>query len=35
MTLDPVHVDGIARMASRIQQRVDDTDHRDLAETVW
>jgi hypothetical protein len=35
MTLDPVHVDGIAQLATRISQRVADTDHRALAETVW
>ena len=35
MTLDPVHVDGIARLAGRITRDVPDTDHRELAETVW
>lgn len=35
MTLDPVHVEGIARLAGRLGGRVADTDHRDLAETVW
>ncbi|MFB6308710.1 MAG: DNA double-strand break repair nuclease NurA [Haloarculaceae archaeon] len=35
MTLDPVHVDGIAQLAARIEQRVDADDHRDFAETVW
>ncbi|QCC50321.1 DNA double-strand break repair nuclease NurA [Halapricum salinum] len=35
MTLDPVHVDGIARLAGRLSDGVSDTDHRDLAETVW
>ncbi|MUV89013.1 nuclease [Halapricum sp. CBA1109] len=35
MTLDPVHVDGIAQLATLISQRVADTDHRALAETVW
>ncbi|WP_254546017.1 DNA double-strand break repair nuclease NurA [Halomarina pelagica] len=35
MTLDPVHFDGIARLARRIRQDVDTSDHRDLAETVW
>ncbi|MEF8882383.1 MAG: DNA double-strand break repair nuclease NurA [Halapricum sp.] len=35
MTLDPVHVDGIARLAGRLSDGVPDTDHRDLAETVW
>jgi len=35
MTLDPVHFDGIARLAGRIQEGVDATDHRDFATTVW
>ena len=35
MTLDPVHVDGIARLASQIEQGVDEQDHRAFAETVW
>ncbi|MFB6096925.1 MAG: DNA double-strand break repair nuclease NurA, partial [Haloferacaceae archaeon] len=35
MTLDPVHVDGIARLASAIAADVDDGDHADLAETAW
>ncbi|PSQ16545.1 nuclease [Halobacteriales archaeon QS_8_69_73] len=35
MTLDPVHFDGIARLAGRIDQRVDATDHDDFAETVF
>lgn len=35
MTLDPVHVDGIAQLAGAIAQTVDDSDHADLAETVW
>ncbi|WP_225335463.1 DNA double-strand break repair nuclease NurA [Halomicrobium urmianum] len=35
MTLDPVHVDGIARLAGRIEQSVDESDHREFAETVW
>jgi len=35
MTLDPVHVDGIARLAGRISEDVADRDHRDLATTVW
>ena len=35
MTLDPVHVEGIARLATRISQDVTDTDHRDLAQTAW
>jgi len=35
MTLDPVHVDGIARLAGRLSDGVPDTDHQDLAETAW
>jgi hypothetical protein len=35
MTLDRVHVDGIARLASAIARSVDDSDHGDLAERVW
>ncbi|WP_254535562.1 DNA double-strand break repair nuclease NurA [Halomarina litorea] len=35
MTLDPVHFDGITRLAGRIQQDVDASDHRAFAETVW
>ena len=35
MTLDPVHVDGIADLASAIARSVDATDHDDLARTVW
>ncbi|KTG28383.1 DNA double-strand break repair nuclease NurA [Haloferax profundi] len=35
MTLDPVHVDDIASMASSIADSVDDTDYEDLARTVW
>jgi hypothetical protein len=35
MTLDRVHVDGIARLASAIARAVDDADHGDLAERVW
>ena len=35
MTLDPVHVDGIARLASAIADGVDDGDQANLAETVW
>ncbi|WP_458209563.1 DNA double-strand break repair nuclease NurA [Haladaptatus sp. NG-SE-30] len=35
MTLDPVHFDGIASLARQIDHDVDDTDHRDFAETVW
>jgi hypothetical protein len=35
MTLDPVHFDGIARLAGRIQRGVDGSDDRAFAETVW
>ncbi|SEN10972.1 NurA domain-containing protein [Halorientalis persicus] len=35
MTLDPVHFDGIADLAGRIESGVDASDHRDLADTVW
>ena len=35
MTLDPVHVDGIARLARRVGADVDATDHADVAETAW
>jgi hypothetical protein len=35
MTLDPVHVDGIARLASAIAEGVDDADHTDLAVQAW
>ncbi|MFC7153913.1 DNA double-strand break repair nuclease NurA [Halomarina halobia] len=35
MTLDPVHFDGITRLARRIRQNVDASDHRDMAERVW
>ncbi|MFC6834915.1 DNA double-strand break repair nuclease NurA [Halomarina ordinaria] len=35
MTLDPVHFDGITRLAARLGQDVDTSDHRAFAETVW
>jgi hypothetical protein len=35
MTLDPVHVDGIARLASQVGEDVDETDHSDVAERAW
>ncbi|WP_336002124.1 DNA double-strand break repair nuclease NurA [Halorientalis halophila] len=35
MTLDPVHFDGIAQLAGRIESGVDASDHRDVAGTVW
>ena len=35
MTLDPVHFEGIARLARELSHDVDESDHRDLAEIVW
>jgi hypothetical protein len=35
MTLDPVHVDGIAALAGAIARTADDDDHPALARTVW
>ncbi|MFB6296584.1 MAG: DNA double-strand break repair nuclease NurA [Halobacteriales archaeon] len=35
MTLDPVHLDGIVDLAARISPGVDETDHREFADTVW
>ena len=35
MTLDPVHYDGIAALARRIDYGADERDHREFAETVW
>jgi hypothetical protein len=35
MTLDPVHVEGIAQLAGSLARHVDDSDHDDLARTVW
>lgn len=35
MTLDQIHVDNIARLASAIAGTVDDTDHDELAERIW
>ncbi len=35
MTLDPVHVDGIAALASQLERTVADDDHDRLAERVW
>jgi hypothetical protein len=35
MTLDPVHFDGIAALASQIRTDVDAEEHRDLAEETW
>ncbi|USZ67637.1 DNA double-strand break repair nuclease NurA [Halorussus salilacus] len=35
MTLDPVHFDGIAGLADRIDYDAEDRDHREFAEDVW
>jgi hypothetical protein len=35
VTLDPVHVDGIADLARRIRHDVDESDARESAEAVW
>ena len=35
MTLDPVHVDGVASLARRVAARVDERDHTDIAEQAW
>ncbi|ARS91674.1 DNA double-strand break repair nuclease NurA [Natrarchaeobaculum aegyptiacum] len=35
MTLDPVHFDGIAGLARRIDHGADERDRREFAETVW
>ncbi|TKX76404.1 nuclease, partial [Halorubrum sp. SD626R] len=35
MTLDPIHVENIARLAYGIASDVDTTDHDDLAVRVW
>jgi hypothetical protein len=35
VTLDPVHFDGIVDLARRIRPGVDETDHREFADTVW
>jgi hypothetical protein len=35
MTLDPVHIDGIARLAGQVGGAVDDREHGDVAETAW
>jgi hypothetical protein len=35
MTLDPVHIDGIARLAGGVGRAVDATDHTGVAETAW
>ena len=35
MTLDPVHFDGITRLARRVSRTVDERDQQAFAETVW
>ena len=35
MTLDPVHVDGIAHLARQVRQTVETSDHDAAAERVW
>ncbi|ODR81621.1 nuclease [Haladaptatus sp. W1] len=35
MTLDPVHFDGIAELADRIEYEGEERDHRELARNVW
>jgi len=35
VTLDPVHLDGIADLARHIRHEVDESAHREHAETVW
>lgn len=35
MTLDPVHVDGIAALASQIDRTVEDDEHNEFAERIW
>ncbi len=35
MTLDPVHVDGIARLARQVGEDVDASEHAEIAETAW
>jgi hypothetical protein len=35
MTVDPVHVESIARLARRVGSGVDATEHADIAETAW
>ena len=35
MTLDPIHVDAIARLAGSVAETADDSDHERFAETVW
>jgi hypothetical protein len=35
VTLDPVHVDGIADLAAYLARQVDDSDHVDVAARIW
>jgi len=35
VTLDPVHVDGIANLAGRVTGQVDKRDQTDIAERAW
>ena len=35
VTLDPVHFEGIARLARNVSHDVNESDHRELATTVW
>jgi hypothetical protein len=35
VTLDPIHVDAIARLAGTVAETADDSDHGQFAETVW
>ena len=35
MTLDPVHIDGIAELAGRVGRTVDDRDHGEAAAAAW
>lgn len=35
MTLDPIHVEAIARLAGSVAETTDDSDHDDFATAVW
>ncbi|NUE01089.1 DNA double-strand break repair nuclease NurA [Halorubraceae archaeon YAN] len=35
MTLDPIHVETIAKLASQIAEETDDSEQTELAQTVW
>ena len=35
MTLDPIHVEAIARLAGSVAETADDSDHAEFATTVW